>query len=64
MQEPQIQQSEIEKRMALEEHKSHTMIAEFNRDALKAQALLKAEEERKTRMYVLEAKIKSYERHP
>jgi len=49
--------------MALEELKSRldTMTAEFNQDALKAQNLLKAEEERKIRMSVLEAKIKSYE---
>jgi len=40
------------------------MTIEFNWDMLKAQALLKAEEERKTRMSVLEAKIKFYERHP
>ena len=44
----QIQQSEAEKRMVLEELKSRvdTMTAEFKRDALKAQALLKAEDER------------------
>ena len=62
----QVQQLKAEKRMALEKLKSHleTMTAEFNRDALKAQALLKVEEKRKTRMSNLEAKIKSYERHP
>ena len=51
--------------MALEELKSRldTMTIEFNRDALKAQALLKTEEERKTRISALEAKIKSYEKH-
>ena len=51
--------------MALEELKSrlNTMTAEFNRDALKAQTLLKGEEDRKIRMSVLKAKIKSYEKH-
>jgi len=62
----QIQQLEAEKRMALENLKSHleTTIVELNRDTLKAQVLMKSEEERKTKMPALEAKIKSYERHP
>jgi len=38
---------------------SGKMPTKFNRDALKVQALLNAKEERKTRMSVLEAKIKS-----
>ena len=52
--------------MALENLKSRleTMTAEFNRDALKTQALLKAEEERKTKMSILEVKIKFYKGHP
>ena len=50
---------------SLEELKSHleTMTA-FNREELKPHALLKAEEERNSRLSALEAKIKSYERQP
>ena len=61
----QIQQLEAEKRMTLERLKSclDTMTAEIYRGALKAQALLKVEEERKTMMSAFETKIKSYERN-
>ena len=49
----------------MEELKSRleTMVA-FNREELKPQALLKAEEERNNKLSALEAKIKSYERQP
>jgi len=61
----QIQQSEVEKRTALEELKSRMeTTAAFNREELKPQALLKDEEERRNRLSALEAKIKSYERQP
>ena len=61
----QIQQSEVEKRTALEELKSRMeTTAAFNREELKPQALLKDEVERRNRLSALEAKIKSYERQP
>ena len=52
--------------MDLEKLKSRLemMTAKFNREVLKTQALLKAEEEREARISALEAKIKSYKGHP
>jgi len=56
----QIQHSGAEKRTALEKLKSCLEImAAFNREELKPQALLKAEEERNNRLSALETKIKS-----
>ena len=51
--------------MTLERLKSclDTMTAEIYRGALKGQALLKVEEERKTMMSAFETKIESYERN-
>ena len=58
-----IQHSGAEKRTALEELKSRLETMDtFNREELKPQALLKAEEERNNRLSALEAKIKSHER--
>ena len=39
-------------------------MAAFNREEMKLQAMLKAEEERNNKLFALEAKIKSYERQP
>jgi len=58
----QIQLSGAEKRTTLEEIKSHLeKVIAFNREELKLQAMLKAEEERNNKLSTLEAKIKSYE---
>ena len=47
----------------MEELKSRLEIVDaFNREEMKPQALLKAEEERNNRLSALEVKIKSYER--
>ena len=59
----QIQHSGVGKRTTLAGKKSRLekMIA-FNQKELKPQAILKAEEEERNKLFALEVKIKSYER--